>query len=730
MWKTAACSILLVLVAALSAAQETTSGPTTRAVPTTQERLNDLFGLIEGQNSPEVRRTGARELLVQRWAEAPPRLVTLLSGTNNPAKMAVAAALAELPQFLEPTYVSPLIAMLGDEEPDVRTTAGVALAAYRDGGVTPRLRRLALDAEQPRRARLAAVNTLGLMTQREAIDALAEALADPDPAIARAALAALEQATAMSFNEDIAAARKWAEESRALSLESWRQLQVERLVRNNLELRRRLESVEARLAKVLEAGFLRATDAERVTALAGYLADSSSTIRLLGLRLAQKHLEQGKTLPAELSGRIRDLMDSGEPREQAAAARAVASFRESRDADRFLALLKTARNIEVRLAVINGLGYVGTAPAVEPLLTVLGESDEQAATEAAAALGRLAERDVVDSQARDTLVEALLDAFRRTKPTQVALRERVLSAMGRVADPRFGPAFAAALNQTEAIAVRQAAARGIADLNDPQLADALATAVSDPDAGVRKTAVETLALLGATEKHLQALWARLSPAQETDEAIRQAAWRGVLDMLSKRPVDEVEAWLARLPGSERERTEQTLDLLQRLVKAAQEASTEDPQRLGILRARLAAVQARLGQATDAVAEYLKALGNLRTAKSAAAQRVELELLRCALVEGKYDASVAAAMAGGRPAADPDALWQAIKAEVEPRLTADAAALALAMLEAVERHPPGTLAPKALEELQQLRERALKLKRPARESGAESRPVAPPERGWR
>ncbi len=94
-------------------------------------------------------------------------------------------------------------------------------------------------------------------------------------------------------------------------------------------------------------------------------------------------------------------------------------------------------------------------------------------------------------------VDGLLDAFGRTKSTQVALRERILSAMGSVADPRFGSAFADSLSQAEAIAVRQAAARGIASLKDPQLADALAAATSDSDAGVRKTAVLRYARLDA-----------------------------------------------------------------------------------------------------------------------------------------------------------------------------------------------------------------------------------------
>jgi HEAT repeat protein len=703
----------------------TLPAPTTLAAPTNHERLGDLIALIEGQNTPEGRRTITRELLLQRWPETTLRLVSLLSGANAPAKIAVASVLADLPQFLDPAYVEPLLDMLKDADAAVRQAAAGALAAYPNNGVRARLRQLADDRAQPRPARLAAISALGMMTDREAIEGLVADLDDPDPVVAQAALAAMSQATAMDFNDDIQAARTWWGESSTLSREAWQQLQIDRLVRKDREMHRRLEAVEARLSKVLEAGFLRSPEAERLALLTSYLADPASSIRLLGLHLAQVHLAEGRSLPTELQDRIRDLLDSTEPREQAAAVQTVASLREPRDAERFLKMLETVHNREVRLALLNGLGYIGTGAATEVLLRALDEPDEACAAEAVAALGRLAERGVLEPETRERVATALLRAFEKTQPAQAGPRERVLWAMGNVADVRFGPAFVSALDRRESVPVRLAAVRGIASLKNPQLADALADAVSDPDAGVRKAAIETLATLGsaASDKQVQALWERVLSTSETDETIRQAAWRSLLELLSKGSSEELERCIARLPGSTTQDTQRRIELLERLVKSIQETEPVDRGRLGLVRARLAAQYVRLEQPADAVAAYVAALADLQAAKSDALHRVALELLRYALLNAQYDQVVAHALAAAIPANERDMLWQAAKTEIESRLTPAGVDQAATMLTALDRYPPGDWPAPVPAELKQLRERAQQLQPRATQSApAASRPT--------
>ena len=704
------------LAAVCCPAQESASQPTSRLAPTSQERFNDLLTLIDGQNPPEVRRKIDRELLLQRWPDTTPRLTTLLNGPNSAAKIAISSALTELPEFLEPAYIDPLFGMLTDPDAAVRQASAGALAAYHDNGVTPRLRQLAGDYDQPRTVRLAALSALGQMTEREAVEALAALLHDPDPLIAQAALTALSQATAMDFNDDLAAAEKWWEESSTLSREAWQQRQIERLVRKDRETRRRLDALEARLNKALEASFIRASDPERLTLLAGYLADAGTSIRLLGLRLAQLHLAEGKSLPQELQDRIRELMGGPEAREQAAAVQTVASLRDPRDAGRFLEMLASARSHDVRLALLNGLGYVGDETAVPALLSSIAGADEVSITEAVAALGRLAERGVLHEDSRDGVVTALLSAFAKTLPSQATLRERLLWAMANVGDVRFGPVFVAALDAQDAVAVRLAAVRGIGALKNPQLADALAAAVSDPDPGVRKLAISTLATLGSSgsDKQLQALWERVVSPQETEETVRQAAWRGVIDILAKGSAEDVERWLARLPNTSSQDAQRRVELLEQLAKIVAATEPVDNARLGLVRARLAAQRARLDEPSEAVATYVAALSDLQAAKSDATQRVALELLRYALANGRYDESVAEALATVNPGPQRQALWQAAKAEVESRLTPASVDQVSAMLAALERYPPEEWPAEARVELKDLRERAVRLKQTATE----------------
>jgi len=702
-------ALLVAWMAAAGLAQPVSMPPASRPSLDPQERLNDLFTLIEGPNAPEVRRTGARELILQRWPEAPPRLAALLTGTNNAARIAVASALADLPDHLDPAYVGPLLNMLGDADAEVRNAAAGALAAYRNGGVIPRLRSIAQDVELPREQRLAAISALGMIPRREAVDALAESLTDSEPPVAQAALAALERATGLDFKFEIAPARAWWEQTRNLSEERWQQEIIDRLFRRNRELRRRLEYTEDRLVRVLENTFQRATDAERATQIATYLGDAALTIRLLGLRLAQLHLVEGKTLSPELQDQIRESLRSSDPREQAAAVRTVTSFRSPADAERFLSMLRTAQPWDVTQALINGLGYVGDEAAVTPLLKLLDDTDDATRTEVVTALGRLAERRVIAADPRGPLTAGLLAVFNRTTPAQVALRERVLWAMSLVAVPAFGPSFAAGVERGEAVAVKLAALRGIAALGDPQLADALTTVVNDPDPGVRKLAVETLGVLGSSDndRHVDALWRLATSPDETDEGIRVAAAKAVQELLAKRPADQIESWLARLPasGADVRTLTRVAEFLERFARRVQEADSSGRDRLGIVRARLAAVRLLLGQAAEAVNTYASAVEDLTLARHPTAPRVALELLRAALSAGRYDESVASAVATGAAGDDSDRVWRVVASELEARLRSSAAEEVLMLLTALERYPPAPLETDAADLLRRFREQA-------------------------
>ncbi len=698
-----------------------------------QQRFNDLIALIEGQNSPQVRRTGARELLRHGRPETAARLTAVLRGPNRPAKVAVALALSDLPNQIVAEYTEPLLTMLADAEAEVRQAAAAALATSPDDVVLPHLKRLALGTEQLRVTRLAAIETLGMMTQREAIAVLVAALADRHSPIAAPALAALEWATAQDFQGDFDAALAWWDSAREATLIDWQRLQIERLVHQSRAKEQRIRDLEQRLAGALREQYVRTPEGQRPALLSAYLTDASAAVRQLGLALAQSKLAEGKTLEAETTARTRELLAAPEPHVRAAAVRTVATLRDPTDAERFQQLLASERHSAVREALVNGLGYVGSATTAPVLLELLESSNGATASEAVTALGRLSERGVLDQPTRAAVASALLHCTQATPREDHAMRERLLWAMSRVGDPRFAAEFVAGLDTPEAATVRLAAVRGIAVMANRktakangqatrpaanaadeatnagllslrELIDALVAVTSDPDAGVRRAAVETLAEFATSDAHAEALWSRLAPEREPEEAIRVAAWRGALRVIAGRPISEIQNWLDRLPGDETTQAQHAVELL---ATAEKNLTTRPAARgeLGWTRARLAAQRAALNQIEQAIPAYLTALEDLYAAESPEGPRVALELLRLALLNDRYDAQLAAALAEAHPALDGEALWDGLREGIEQRLQSGEVDRAIAMLVALQSSPPAPMPADTQQALQQMLQRA-------------------------
>ncbi len=719
----------LVMTAALAAgvpcaAQETSTQPASRPV-VDQQRLAEFIAVIEGQNTPQARRLAARELLRQGWAETSLRLVGILAGPNQAAKIAIASELTDTPALLEPAFVEPLLGMLSDADANVRNAAGAALAAYRDGGVVTRLREMLLDPSRSSLARQSAAGALGLMPRAEAADALVEALGGPPSPATDAALRALERVTAMDFNGDAEAARRWWDSRRGADLAVWQQQQIERLVTRSRETLRRLRELEQRLTRALRDVYQKAPETERAGMLQSYLSDDQAVIRSLGLELVQSLMQEGRPLAAELVAQVRGLLGDPDPSVKAAAVRTVASLRDAADSDRFVQMLAEARNRDVRESLANGLGYVGGAGAIAPLLELVRNRDPIAVDEAAGALGRLAERGVLDESTRVSVVEALLELFETTKPDAAELRERVLWSLGRMAGPRCAAVFAAALDSGEAGIVRREAVRGLAALKDPAQLDVLVPLVADADALVRKQAIEVLGAQGATDAHLQAIWSRLASAAEPEQTVRQEAWRGALRLLATRTPDAIEPWLARLPDDPRDRPQRLIDLLA-LQETALAADPAQRQRVGQIHARMAAQHALLGHFDDAVRLYARAVEDLR-AQPAEATRVALDLIRLALARGGYDDALAGALRTGKPALDCALLWDGLRADLESRLTPSGAESAASALAALRERPPCDWPSGTLAQLDALIARARELT-PQPEEPASTQPDSAPATG--
>ncbi|MGE0480159.1 MAG: HEAT repeat domain-containing protein [Phycisphaerae bacterium] len=685
-----------------------TSAPTTSPAPVDAERLNALVALIEGPNSPQARQTGARELLRLEWPETTPRLVAVLAGSNAPARIAVARTLAEMPRRRDPAFVEPLVAMLADADAAVRRAAVGALAAYTHGDVIGRMRTLALDSRAALPARRAAIDVLAQMPQREALAALVDVLSDATSAVAAPALDALEQASGMEFNGDAASAITWWEADRQLPLAEWQAAQVQRVAAQNQRLAAQLQTAEARLTKALRDYYGKLPEAERPALLASFLADPLPVVRELALELVQIEQTNAKRLAPETAAVVRGLLADPATQVRAAAVRAVAGLRDPGDGARFVESLARESNGDVRIALINGLGYVGDAAAVDPLLGLLENADKPTLSELATALGRLAERGVLDEQRGAVVATALLKRFDASRVDQSTIRERILWALSRLDDPRCSAVFVRALDPAEAATVRQAAIRGIAAVGRLDALDALLPATSDADTLVRRSAIDALAQHATSDAHLQALWTRLAPASEPDEASRDGAWRGALRLLASRSSADVEAWALRLPEAPPLlRARQALELLQLAEKAAS-AEGRGPAELGRIDMQIAAQRAALGQTAEALAGYQRALATLVSAKSPQATECAASLVKTAAAADRYDDALHAVVAAHAAALDADALWRDLLAHVDALLASDAADAhdrAAAVIESLQARPPANLPAELAPRFEELAQRA-------------------------
>lgn len=718
----------IALVAALGACAA--PGAAAAAPQATRPASSGLLEQIEGQATPAARREFVRQILRDRGAAGVQMLLPALAANGRPAQLYAASALADFPELLDDRCLVPLVAMLSDPDAEVRGAAAAALGAFPQERALAALRGVLLDGQTPRRARLAALDALERLGTRAAAGAAVAALDDSSSAVAAQALASLEQHAGRSF-ADAAEARAWWQEAQRLTESQWQALQIARLERRSMHFERRARELEARLVGALREVYLRTAEAERQQLLNAHLSDPLAGIRLLGLDLSQGELGQGRAIAPTTATLIHGLLDAPEPAVRAAAVQTVAAMRDPADESLLLDMLRREPMADVRAAIVSGLGFLGGAASVDALLECMRGSDSILLDAAVTSLGRLAERSALDADATRRVAGALLAAEQAPERPGAATRERLLWAMGRVADLRFAPRFVEALAGSEPAPVRIAALRGIAvlierpasgpsqsqptaprprpQLDEPQrsaLVNAIVPLVFDPEPTIRKAAVETLSQNAETPGQLEALWQAFARPGPNEEALRESAWRGVVRLLASKSVGEIESWVARLPDDAATRNQRRLELLLLAEKHAASEAT-DRARLGRIRAQIAEMRAQLAQPQAALDAYVAALDDLASADQPDALQVCVDLVLFALRSGGYDAALLRRLSERELPFDADAFWPILLAAFSRELEPRSADEVLGWLDRLAAEPPLSLSPAMQERLAQVRAAALR-----------------------
>lgn len=517
--------VLGVLVAVCSAGAQPVAEPA------------EELAILRNQVADPARRSrtrleAARMLLGRESPEARKVLLLLLSDSSNPlAQIAVAEAIAH-DGGGEKVFLPALEAMLTGEEPTARGPAARALATYRDPAVRATLCRIARDRRRMREVRLATIEAMQRLIDRESLSVLIELLGDGDPAVRLAAAQSLQRMTNIrQYGTSRALWEAWWNEQKKLPQTAWLETMIDRQAGAKLALEVESAELRERLVKAMLDIYNATSKPRRPEVLAGMLNDPISDVRLLGTTLLRRMLSENEPIPSEHRQRVRRLLYDADPRVRQAAAILEANLADARTMRLLLGRLSVEALPEVRVALVRALGQLPPTPAAyRVVLREIANEDDREATAAAEALARMAQARPLEEDRRRQAAEALVDRYRQAgrNGNGATLREALLTAIGVVGEPSAGPILIEALKDPSGL-VRLSAVGGLATLQLNDAVKAIAPLMADEDRGVRQAAISALARLGGLD-YVMTIVPRSTEAVEPDPAVRNAAVAAVLAM--------------------------------------------------------------------------------------------------------------------------------------------------------------------------------------------------------
>ncbi|UCG33530.1 MAG: HEAT repeat domain-containing protein [Phycisphaerales bacterium] len=624
-------------------AQQPATGPA--PADAEQARLQTLVQLITDlRTTPEARRFLLHDLLVSHSPATTSAIADILINSREPTILSsVCTALSELDQP-DNALLEPLLTLLRDYNGTVRTAAAQALSAFDGPQAATALGSLALDPALPPAPRLVALRVLAEIPEPpESIDVLINALDDQRPDIRDTARQALLQMGLEEPGPDATAWRDWWAQHR-------QDPPVHRLRAVLQNKKRRLRSTEhaltsltARNVALLREIYDRCSEGEKAARLAALLRDSEPSVRMLGIELVNAMIADRKDVPADVLEALRPLITDPGARVRRAAIPVLRDLRIPDDVPLLVSALPNETDEAVLCELINALGRFGDRQAVQHLLPYL--SAEHAApiiAEAADSLGLLLESSPATlpeqrTPAFEQAVQTIMERFANIPAEQADLRERLLKAMAKIADPSFEPSFLAYMDSSRS-GMKAAAIQGLAALGNAEHAALVIRHLADANIQVRQLAAQALGRLGNGEDHLESLLGRLDPQAEPVEVIRKTAWESFVRLFRKLEPAAQLRWADRLapstqnPAAGNERYVQLLLEIERTLAGIQNEAAL----LAEVRLRLAATYADMGRHTDAVAYHQQAFDWLKTRPNTRSAQVGLKILNSQLVTGRFN----------------------------------------------------------------------------------------------
>jgi HEAT repeat protein len=532
------------------------------------EHLNQLeickSGLLDAEAREEQRRLLARLLLTYDSPQASQVVVELLGRSDRPkVQRTLCEEIAErarrAPDKLDKAWIEPLIAMLGRTEEGLSVGAARTLAEFPGGEVPARLGEMAGNAEMPLPARLAAIDALAPNAhRREVVHQLITLLNSNMADISKRAADALEPATLDTFGHDADRWRTWWESRSDIRHEDWlsEQLMIYRvrarrasdeLASLREQSRQSQAAMQAQFLSLQRELFRSLPSEQRDGKLVEWLSSPLPLVNQGALALIKARIaDEGKRPEGEVQTALLRLLREGAPETLRELLSIVQTINDPLVVDAVLSLLDRVTVAANRHLVLAALGMFDDPRTVPALIREIASPDApvDCVREAAIALGRIAGRMAANDLPTVEAVAALKQRAGVIDASDTSLRAAVLSAMAGFARSEraeevaaFTEEFLIAVESDEA-AILQPAIRGLKELGDTSKLARLRSLTEHADPIVRLAAVQALAELGSENADLERLLTRLNPSNESNGPVREAAWTGFREYMSRRGVGE------------------------------------------------------------------------------------------------------------------------------------------------------------------------------------------------
>lgn len=541
-------AVIVCLAATLGVA--TWPAPAARGQNVEQD-LQQLAGVLNGENvRPEDRDEAARRLVSRQSPQARQILLSVLvSVGNRDGQLAVARALASSSNN-DPQFIVPLFALLGPDRA-LTDAAADALATYKTNPqVLSRLVDLINARQQPAPLRIACIRALGTLNEKRAAQTLVGLLTSDEEAaeIRTAAADALVQLTGLRENgQDVQRWQQWWNQRADESEDQWRQSLLNERSARLSELQARYSKLVDEVRNVLTDQYQLVPDVEKPDMAMRFLKADEPVIRALGAKLVFDDTISNRTIVPAIRQQLRKMVGDSSPQVRLEVATTLRALNDAGALDALLAQLPQERDPQVKAAIAEAIAPIHDLRAVPELRKLLGDESFVAAQAAAEAIAELAPLIVQEQPAVATQIGTELNTLLKkdaSSPGAAGLAEAIVEAMASLNQPTLEPTFYHLLTSNQPPGVKRWAIHGLAALKDSNSLDLIINSLDDPDPSVRLEAVNALAAVGTFENG-DLLYHRMTPTEEPDESVRDAAWDVLSKLLQGAPAQQLSAWADR-----------------------------------------------------------------------------------------------------------------------------------------------------------------------------------------